>query len=114
MDIKLLTEKVKANDLKEFAENWYLDFLKGCVDLEQRKVAIGGDYHMESCEFLSNLGGNHKNIWGFNIRYLENGSNIIEFDSLVNIKPNLNKGRVVEDQSIKEEIEKLILEYIDL
>ncbi len=114
MEIKLLIEKTKADDLKEYAENWYIDFLKGCVDLENRKVAVGGDYHMESCEYLSSLGGNHKNIWGFNIRYLENGKNVIEFDSLVNIKPNVNKGRVVENVKLRQEIEKLILEYIEI
>ena len=32
-EIKILSEKVKAESLKEFAENWYIDFLKGCVDL---------------------------------------------------------------------------------
>ena len=57
MELKLLNEKIKASELKDFAENWYIDFLKGCVDLENGKVAVGGDYHMETCEFLTSLGG---------------------------------------------------------
>ena len=114
MEIKVLITKEDANDLKDFAENWYPDFLKGTVDLENRKVAIGGDYHMESCEVLTNIGGKHSDIWGFNIRFLENGINQIEFDSLVNIKPKINNGRVVEDEELKKEIEKLILEFIKI
>lgn len=112
MEIKVLNDKVTAESLKEFSENWYLDFLKGCVDLENKKVAVGGDYHMESCEILTGLGGSHKNVWGFNLRYLDDGLVKIEFDSLVNIKPNVNKGRVVEDGEIKNQIEELVREFI--
>lgn len=112
--IKILDKKVNIDDIKEFSAIWYFDFLKGTVDLENRKVAVGGDYHMESCEMLTGLGGKHVNIWGFNIRYLENGEKQIEYDSLVNIKPKINNGRVVQSEELRLEIEKLVLEFIDL
>jgi hypothetical protein len=111
-ELKILNKKVKAESLKEFAENWYLDFLKGCVDLENNKVAIGGDYHMETCELLTNSGGKHVNIWGFNIRFFDNGKHKVEFDSLVNIKPKINNGRTVESQEIRERIEELVRNFI--
>lgn len=113
MNLKLLTEQVTAQSLKEFAENWYLDFLKGCVDLENQKVAVGGDYHMESCELLTSMGGSHKNVWGFNIRYLDDGSCKLEFDSLVNIKPSINKDRIVQDLETQARIEELVRKYIN-
>ena len=114
MEIKVLDQKVGIEDLREFSENWYLDFLKGCVDLKERKVAVGGDYHMESCEILSGLGGKHLDIWGFNIRYLDDSKYKIEFDSLVNIKPKVNNGRAIGDIELQIEIEKLIREFINL
>jgi hypothetical protein len=86
MELKLLTESVDAN---------------------------GGDYHMETCELLTNMGGNHKNVWGFNLRYLDDSSAVIEFDSLVNIKPSVNKGRVFESENIKQEIETLVRKFIN-
>ncbi len=113
-ELKILTEKKNAESLKGYAENWYLDFLKGCVDLENRRVAIGGDYHMETCELLTSQGGKHVNVWGFNLRFLENNMTQIEFDSLVNIKPKVNKGRIVESEVIKREIESLVKEFITL
>lgn len=113
MNIKILTEKTDANDLKVFAENWYPDFLKGCVDLANRKVAVGGDYHIESAQILVNDGGQGQNIWGFNIRYLED-KNIIEFDSMVNIKPKVNNGRLIVDEDLKNEVKKLIEEFIQI
>jgi hypothetical protein len=112
MDLKILTERLNAIDLKDYSENWYLGFLKGCVDLENGKVAVGGDYHMETCELLTTIDGSHKNIWGFNLRFLENKT-VLEFDSLVNIKPQINKSRIVESEETKNAIEKLVREFID-
>jgi Protein of unknown function (DUF5674) len=114
MEIKILEEKVNIEDLREFSEVWYLDFLKGCVDLGSRRVAIGGDYHMESCELLSSAGGKHADIWGFNIRFLDDKQYKIEFDSLVNIKPRVNNGRVIENEELQKEVEKLIREFINI
>jgi hypothetical protein len=113
MNIKILSEKVNASNLKDFAKEWYPNFLKGCVDLENRKVAVGGQYHIESAQVLVNEGGKGINIWGFNIRYLED-ENIIEFDSMVNIKPKINNGRIITDENLIEEVRKLIIEYITL
>jgi hypothetical protein len=113
MNIRILDEKTSANELLAFASNWYPNFLKGCVDLENRKVAVGGEYHIESAQILVNQGGKGQNIWGFNIRYQESG-NVIEFDSMVNIKPKVNHGRIIGDEAIKNEVEKLILEFINI
>lgn len=111
MNIQILNEKVNSDNLKEFAQNWYPDFLKGCVDLGNRKVAVGGDYHIESAQILVNNGGKGQDVWGFNIRYMED-KNIIEFDSMVNIKPKVNNGRVIIDEDLKNEVKKLIEEFI--
>lgn len=111
-DLKILDSKIDVESLREFSENWYLDFLKGCVDLENKKVAVGGDYHMETCELLASVGGKHPDIWGFNIRFLEDNKQKIEFDSLVNIKPKVNNSRVVESEEIKKEIDKLVREFL--
>lgn len=113
MNIRILTEKVTASSLQDFAKEWYPTFLKGCVDLENNKVAIGGEYHIESAQILVNEGGLGKNIWGFNIRYLDN-ENIIEFDSMVNIKPKINNGRIITDGNLQLGIRNLITEFISL
>lgn len=114
MNIRILTNKISANDLKDFSKNWYPNFLKGCVDLELRKVAIGGDYHIESAQVLVNEGGNGEYIWGFNIRFKDDGINIIEFDSMVNIKPKINNTRTILSEDLKNEISELINEYLNL
>ncbi len=101
MSIQILEKPVSMKYVRELAKEWYGTMIKGTVDITQNKVALGGDYHMESCELLTESGLDHTNIWGFNIRFEENLSGVLEFDSLVNIKPALgNKSRSVEDPEI--------------
>lgn len=100
MEIKILTEKMPIAEVKEFAQTWYNELVKDTVDIEMEKVAIGGDYHIESCEVLARAGGRHENIWGFNVRFGETPT--LEFDSMVNIKPAQNvRSQIITNDEIK-------------
>lgn len=100
-------------DVRALALEDYGDMIKGTVDIIENKVALGGDYHMETCELLVEGGSKHTNIWGFNIRFEEDQNGILEFDSLVNIKPALgNKSRSVENPEIIEQATKIIHSWI--
>lgn len=100
-------------DVRSVATEWYGSMIKGTVDIAQKKVAIGGDYHMETCELLVKDGSVHANVWGFNIRFDGEQEARLEFDSLVNIKPSLgNKSRSVEDQEVATKAEEIIRSWI--
>lgn len=100
-------------EVHTLAIEWYGTMIKGTVDIIENKVALGGDYHMETCELLVEDGSKHTNIWGFNIRFEENQAGILEFDSLVNIKPALgNKSRSVESPEVIEKATKIIHSWI--
>lgn len=111
--IKILDSKVKANDLKSYADEWYPNFLKGCVDLANQKVAVGGEYHIESAQVLVSAGGKGADIWGFNLRFSDT-ENIVEYDSMVNIKPKINNGRVISDENLKTEVRNVIEKFIEI
>ena len=113
MDIKRLDGKMAINDVKEFAKNWYGTMIKGCVDIKNSKVALGGDYHIESSEILTKNGSKFEDVWGFNIRFEENRDGVLEFDSMVNIKPNLgNRSRNISDEEIVEKAREIINSFI--
>jgi hypothetical protein len=116
MKIKILDKKIKASEVKEFSKNWYETVLKGTVDLENQKVALGGEWHIESCEILVREGGKKTNIWGFNIVFGENKQeNEFEFHSLVNIKPEIShKQMLISDEKILKEILPILENFIDL
>ena len=99
MSIQILEKPMTLTQVREIAKEWYGIMIKGTVDVERNKVAIGGDYHMESAELLVKDGSNHNNVWGFNIWF--EGDRVLEFDSLVNIKPALgSRNRALEDKNI--------------
>ncbi len=113
MAIQILDRPLSMAEVRTRALEWYGTMIKGTVDIERRKVALGGDYHMESCELLVLDGSDHKNVWGFNIRFEENENGVLEFDSLVNIKPAQgNKSRSVEKSEIAQKAEEIIREWV--
>jgi hypothetical protein len=113
MEIKILAEKMSMEEVKVFAENWYGTMIKGAVDITQNKVALGGDYHIESGELLIQHGSKLEDVWGFNIRFEEDANGTLEFDSMINIKPNLgNKSRDITDENISKKAEGIIKSWI--
>ena len=114
MDIKILTEKIKMDEVHKLAESWYGTMIKGTVDVAKRKVALGGDYHIESCEILVKNGSHQNDIWGFNIRFEEKLNGVLEFDSIVNIKPAKNNHtRNIYDEAIKNKCTEIIHSLIE-
>lgn len=111
--MRILKKPTPMSEVRALATEWYGTMIKGTVDIAENKVALGGDYHMETCELLVKDGSNRANIWGFNIHFDERQKDLLEFDSLVNIKPALgNKSRSVEDPEIVEKATTIIRSWI--
>ncbi len=113
MAVKILEEKVSLDFIRQFGKEWYPDFLKGCVDVDLERVSIGGEYHIESCEAMTDTGSSFGNVWGFNIKFTEE-KNILEFESLVNIKPAFNnRSRKLENEETIKKADQIIRKYIE-
>ena len=115
MSIKILDNKINIEEVKKLADFWYGTMIKGTVDVELRRVALGGDYHIESSEILTSSGSKFEDVWGFNIRFEENKDGVLEFDSMVNIKPNFgNRSRGINNQEVIKKATHIIYKFIDL
>lgn len=113
--IKILEDKIKIEEVKELAKSWYGQMIKGSVDIERRLVALGGDYHIKSCKLLVADGSRDENVWGFNIRFGNDNSSELEFDSFINIKPKFgNSSRLLSDPQIIFKATEIIKEFIEL
>ena len=113
--IKILDSKINIDEVKKLADIWYGTMIKGAVDIENGKVALGGDYHIEDSELLTSTGSKFEDIWGFNIRFEENPDGILEFDSMVNIKPNFgNRSRNIFNEEVIKKATEIIYKFIDL
>ena len=113
--IKILDKKISIDEVKKLADIWYGTMIKGAVDIKSERVALGGDYHIEDSELLTSTGSKFEDIWGFNIRFEENLDGVLEFDSMVNIKPNFsNRSRKIGNEEIIKKATEIILRFIDL
>lgn len=111
MKIEIIKHVIKLSEVRKLAQEFYKDMIKGAVDLEREAVALGGEYHIDASNVLMNDGSKQKDIWGFNINLGDTMD--IEYTALINIRPSEgNRSMTVEDKSIREKMERVILEKI--
>jgi hypothetical protein len=112
-DILLVAQPMVREELKKIAEERYGDMVKAVVDVSRKLMAIGGELHADEEKYLLENGSLQDDLWGINIYPDKSGEEMIEFDSMINLRPRLgNRSRRVEDatrrQKIAEVVESLI------
>jgi len=115
-ELHIIEKPITRAELKEIAEERFGDLVKGAVDTEKGIMVVGGELHFDEAVLLNEqFQSKGKNIWGINLYPDKSGDDMIEFDSVVNLKPNVgNRTRGVDDpeirKNIKEIVNKLIIE----
>lgn len=111
--IRIITEPISREFLKEVAAERFGDMVKAVVDLEKNIMAIGGELHADEEGILLEQGSKQENLWGINLYPAEIGGAFLEFDSMINIRPRQgNRSRSVEDVVIQEKIRSLVSKLI--
>jgi hypothetical protein len=106
----IISEPISAQRLTDIAAEQFGDMVKAVVDTNRRVLALGGGLHSDEEAALIEGGSAQEDLWGINIYPKQAGSEWIEFDSLINVRPRLgNRSRGVEDANTRQ----LILEIID-
>lgn len=114
--MKIVKDKIEISELKEAAKKMHDDLVKAMVDVEKEIMAVDAGLHADLLEFLIEKENSEpKDIWGINIFPDKIGDDLIEFDSMMNIKPAFNnKTRGVDNENIRKKIidivNKLIIE----
>ena len=112
-EIKIVRGVIELSAVVDMADATFGDFVKGVVDVEQRILGLGGELHSDIEEVLITEGSTQQNLWGINLHPNETWSEMVEFDSLINIRPRQNnRSRDVEDEKLREEILKIIKDKI--
>ncbi len=112
MEIRIITDSITLNEVKELAKLWYVEMIKGVVDVKREVVALGGEFHRDANDVLMDNGSKQSDVWGFNIWLLKPKKDWLEYNSLINIRPAQNNRLMdIEDDSLRHRI-KLIIERI--
>lgn len=105
MTIDIIRTGITREQVKEFAHNTFVDFVKVVVDIERGIMAIGGELHADEETALLEDGSKQSNLWGINLYPDKMGEDFFEFDSMINLRPSQNnRSRGVEDPAIRQQI----------
>ena len=104
-EIKIITKPIPLSELKAMAEHQFGSLVKAVVDIEKRIMAVGGEMQADEESFLIDEGSRQEDIWGINIYPDQSDESMIEFDSMINIRPYLNnRSRGVENVETQKKI----------
>lgn len=113
-ELHIIEEPITKEELKKIAEERFGDLVKGVVDVEQGIIVLGGELHSdEAAKLHEERQSKSENMWGINLYPDKSGGDVLEFDSMINLKPSLgNRTRSVENQEIQEKIRQIINKLI--
>lgn len=104
--MKIIDKKISRAEL---AQESYGDIIKAVVDVEKRIMAIGGELHADEESLLLDEGSIQTDLWGINFHPNNPSEELVEFDSMINIRPRQgNRSRGVEDEATREKIIEIV------
>jgi len=87
------------------AEGGFGDLVKAVVDVERGIMAVDGELHSDEEALLLEDGSEQRHLWGINIYPALEGTDRVEFDTLINVRPSQgNLSRSVVDPEIRARI----------
>lgn len=112
-DMEILQAPITVSILTEQYQNNFSDMIKGVVDIERGLLAIDAELHSDLESLLLDAGSRQEALWGINLYPEEEGEDLVEFDSLINIRPGQgNRSRGVSDPKIQQRIWDVVNKWI--
>ena len=114
MDIRIVKDKISKSELEELAKEFYVEMVKGVADIEREIIALGGEWHMDSNQVLIEDGSKQSDVWGFNVYINKPKKEMLEYNSLINIRPKLgNISMEIESEEIRNKIFEIVNNFIE-
>src|SRR5690349_18645688 len=85
--IRILDSRIEPDALRSLVAAWFEDMVKYVVDVEQGRIAIGGELHADAEEVLLQAGSRQQDLWGANYYPGRGKDKCVQFTSLINISP---------------------------
>lgn len=113
--MRILDFPISKSDLIKSSTNFIDEnTIKAVVDIRKEIIAIDSPMHYDCEQLLLENGSNQEDLWGINL-YLDsdNIDDMVEFDSMINIRPSQNnRTRNVEDENIQEKIKSVVAKWL--
>jgi len=111
--MKIIDNKVTLPELKTMSKKMFGNLVKAVVDIEKEIMALDAPMHADQEAELIKNGSKQEDLWGINLYPEKSGSDFIEFDSIINLRPQVsNRTRGVDDPKIREKIIKIVSKLV--
>ncbi len=103
-------DKLKLKELNKLADKSYYQLVKAVVDIKLAKMVIDAPLHSDQEQELMKTGSRQENLWGINLYPDKYGTDdFIEFDSMINLRPNQgNFSRGIDNPKIRQQIKIIV------
>jgi len=99
--LKIIRAKIDPESRQKVAED-LKGYIKVVVDVRRKILAAGAEKQVDAEQLLLEDGSLQADLWGAGLD-LETGE--MDFDSLINLRPQQNRSREILDQEIRREVE---------
>lgn len=109
-ELHIIESPITRAELRKIAEERFGDLVKGAVDIEKGIMVLGGELHIdEALKLVEKFQSKGGNIWGVNLYPEKSREDMVEFDSMINLKPDLgNRTRSIDDLQIQNKIRHIV------
>jgi hypothetical protein len=111
--VKIVKDSITISELKELSVKIFDNFVKAVVDIDQEFLAVDAELHSDLEALLLREGSKQKSLWGINLYPAIEGSDFIEYDSMINLRPSQgNRSRGVESEHVRHKIVEIVTKRI--
>lgn len=113
--MRILERPITKSELIKTSTNFIDEnTIKAVVDTRRNLIAVDSPMHYDCEQLLLENGSSQTDLWGINL-YLdeEDLDDLIEFDSMINIRPAQdNRSRDVEDPIVRDKIKDVVKKWL--
>ena len=113
--MRIVTERdrISLDELRVLAAGRFGELVKGVVDLERRIMIVDAELHADQEAELLADNSRQQDLWGINLYPDLPGSDWLEFDSMINLRPSFgNRSRGADDSTIRNRIADLVRDLV--
>ena len=113
-EMRFIDKKITTTELKQMADKNMFKLIKAVVDVERRVMVVDAEMHADEEKWLLGNGSKQSNLWGINLYPQNYGKEeFIEYDSMINLRPNDNNlTRGVDEPKIRGLIKEIVDELV--
>lgn len=107
--MRTIKDQISVDELGTMAKNMFDNLVKAVVDIKKEIMTVDAPMHSDEEAELIKSGSKQADLWGINLYPEKTGDDFVEFDSMINLKPNQNnRSRGVEDAKIRNTIIQIV------